>query len=66
MHFSGPECCGTGFLDTSKHTLWLLHTRSWNSVACTWKLYVATPADAERCFEAAKYSVLKVLYQKFC
>lgn len=40
----------------SKHIVQLLHTRS---VACTWKLYVATPADAERCFEAAKYNVLK-------
>lgn len=60
MHFSGPERCWTDFLEMSKRTVRLLRTRSCNSVACTWKLYVATPADAKRCFEAAKYNVLEV------
>lgn len=46
MHFSGPECCWTDFLEMSKRTVRLLCTRSCNSVARTWKLYVATPADA--------------------
>lgn len=60
MHFLGPECSWTDFLEMSKPTVWLLHRRSCNSVAWKWKLYVATPADAKRCSEAAKYNVLTV------
>lgn len=58
MRFLGPECSWTDLLEMSKPTVWLLDRRSRNSVA--WKLYVATPADAKRCSEAAKYNVLKV------
>lgn len=60
MCFLGPECSWTDLVEMSKPTVWLLHRRSCNSVAWKWKLYVATPADAKRCSEAAKYNVLKV------
>lgn len=58
MYFLGPECSWTDFLEMSKPIVWLLDGGSCNSVAWKWKLYVATPADAKRCSEAAKYNVL--------
>lgn len=58
--FWDQNVAGLDLLEMSKPTVWLLHRRSCNSVAWKWKLYVATPADAKRCSEAAKYNVLKV------
>lgn len=48
MRFFGPECGWIDFLEMSKHTVWLLHPASRNSVPAAWKIRVARPHNANR------------------